>query len=164
MKPGSWDTSWIFMDAWKKRLEGNFFIANNLHLLLKKGGFFVKLPEMGHSKISPFLPRFSLVRFFGIFSLVLFFIGAAPFAHALEIHHLFSEIDHDSHQHSEFDLCQWVKHHTGNSLAWDLPQVSHGSLGNTILFYEGQITYHFLSFLHSYSRGPPLLNGFSFIR
>lgn len=38
-----------------------------------------------------------------------------PFVHALEIHHLFAEVDHDGHQHSEFDLCQWVQHHTASS-------------------------------------------------
>ena len=119
---------------------------------------------MENSKIPASFPGFSLARFIGTFSLALFFIGAIPFAHALEIHHLFAEVDHDAHQHSEFDLCQWVKHHTGNSLAWDPPQVTHESLGSSVLFFEGQIAHDSLSFLHSYSRGPPLLNCFSFIR
>ena len=131
---------------------------------MTKKGFFVKLTEMENSKISSFFPRSSLTKFIGVFALVLFFVGAVPFAHALEIHHLFAEVDHDAHQHSEFDLCQWVKHHTGNSLAWDPPQFSHGFVGSSVLWFEGQIAQDSLSFLHSYSRGPPLLNGFSFIR
>ena len=98
----------------------------------------------------PFLKCSLLLTF------VVLFVGSIPFAHALEIHHLFAEIDHDAHQHSEFDLCQWVKHHTSNSLAWAAPHVPHGSVGSSILFFDGQIAPYSFSFLYSYSRGPPL--------
>jgi hypothetical protein len=68
--------------------------------------------------------RIPFLKFSILLTLSVFFVGSIPVAHALEIHHLFAEIDHDTHQHSEFDLCQWVKHHTSNSLAWSAPHVS----------------------------------------
>ena len=108
--------------------------------------------------------RIPFLKFGILLTFVLLFVGSIPFAHALEIHHLFAEIDHDAHQHSEFDLCQWVKHHTSNSLAWAAPHVSYGPVGSSILFFEGQIAPCSLSFLYSYSRGPPPRNLFSFIR
>jgi|SRR5579884_3097195 len=43
-------------------------------------------------------------------------LGMAPLAGALEIHHALAAADHDGHQHSDSDLCQWVQHHTGHSL------------------------------------------------
>jgi hypothetical protein len=88
-------------------------------------------------------------------SLALVFVGTVPFGHALEIHHIFSEIDHDGHQHSDFDLCQWVKKHTSNTLVWDLPRVSHGSIGILFFFPENPLIYASLSGFLSYSRGPP---------
>ncbi len=45
----------------------------------------------------------------------------APFAAALEIHHELAAADHDGHEHSDTDLCQWVQYHTGHSLAGDAP-------------------------------------------
>jgi hypothetical protein len=45
----------------------------------------------------------------------------APFAVALEIHHDLAAADHDGHEHSDTDLCQWVQFHTGHSLAADVP-------------------------------------------
>ncbi len=47
----------------------------------------------------------------------------APFAGALAIHHELAAVDHDGHQHSEFDLCQWVQHNTSGSVLLDLPAV-----------------------------------------
>ena len=45
----------------------------------------------------------------------------APFAAALEIHHELAAADHDGHEHSDTDLCQWVQYHTGHSLVGDVP-------------------------------------------
>ena len=89
-------------------------------------------------------------------SLAMLLVASVPFGHALEIHHIFSTIDHDGHEHSDFDLCQWVKKHTSNTLVWDLPRVSHGSIG-LLFFFPGNffIFDSLLGFL-SYSRGPPL--------
>ena len=44
-------------------------------------------------------------------------LGVAPLGHALAIHHVFSEIDHDGHEHSDSDLCQWVQQHTHAQLS-----------------------------------------------
>lgn len=35
----------------------------------------------------------------------------APFGVALSVHHQLAAADHDGHQHSDFDLCQWVQYH-----------------------------------------------------
>jgi hypothetical protein len=48
-------------------------------------------------------------------------LALAPFAVALEVHHELAAADTDGHQHSDTDLCQWVQHHTGNSLTADAP-------------------------------------------
>jgi hypothetical protein len=48
----------------------------------------------------------------------------APFAAALEVHHELASADHDGHQHSDQDLCQWVQHHTGSSLSLAPPVLS----------------------------------------
>jgi len=48
-------------------------------------------------------------------------LAMAPFAAALEIHHELAPADHDGHEHSDTDLCQWVQYHTGHSLTGDVP-------------------------------------------
>jgi hypothetical protein len=48
-------------------------------------------------------------------------LAMAPFAAALEIHHELAAADHDGHEHSDTDLCQWVQYHTGHSLVGDVP-------------------------------------------
>lgn len=48
-------------------------------------------------------------------------LALAPFAVALEVHHELAAADHDGHEHSDSDLCQWVQHHTGQSLSCDVP-------------------------------------------
>ncbi len=53
--------------------------------------------------------------------LVLLLLVMAPFAVALEVHHELAEADHDGHEHSDSDLCQWVQDHTANSLQADHP-------------------------------------------
>ncbi len=50
-------------------------------------------------------------------------LALAPFAVALEVHHELAAADTDGHQHSDTDLCQWVQHHTSNSLQAVLPVV-----------------------------------------
>jgi hypothetical protein len=54
------------------------------------------------------------LKIIGLIILVL--LSSFTMGHALEIHHLFAEVDHDGHEHSEFDLCQWVQAHTAGSL------------------------------------------------
>ncbi len=53
--------------------------------------------------------------------LVTLLLAMAPFAAALEIHHELAAADHDGHEHSDTDLCQWVQYHTGHSLTGDVP-------------------------------------------
>lgn len=48
-------------------------------------------------------------------------LAMAPFAAALEIHHELAAADHDGHDHSDTDLCQWVQYHTSHSLTGDVP-------------------------------------------
>jgi hypothetical protein len=56
-------------------------------------------------------------------------ITLAPFAAALEVHHLLAAADQDGHQHSDSDLCQWVQHHTSSSMLVCAPAVeSHVTL------------------------------------
>jgi len=56
-------------------------------------------------------------------ALTLTILTLAPFAAALEIHHELAAADQDGHQHSDTDLCQWVQHHTGQSLDITVPVV-----------------------------------------
>mgnify|MGYP001618073103 CR=1 FL=1 len=48
--------------------------------------------------------------------LVLLLLAIAPFAVAQDVHHELAAADHDGHEHSDTDLCQWVKHHTSGFL------------------------------------------------
>ena len=52
---------------------------------------------------------------------LIFYLLGAQFAAALEIHHELAAADHDGHEHSDTDLCQWVQYHTGHSLTGDVP-------------------------------------------
>ena len=48
--------------------------------------------------------------------LVFLLLVFAPFAVAQDVHHELAAADHDGHEHSDTDLCQWVQHHTAGSL------------------------------------------------
>ena len=48
--------------------------------------------------------------------MVLLLLALAPFSTALAIHHDFAAADHDGHEHSDTDVCQWVQYHTSGSL------------------------------------------------
>ena len=48
--------------------------------------------------------------------LALLMLAIAPFAVAQDVHHELAAADHDGHEHSDTDLCQWVQHHTSGSL------------------------------------------------
>lgn len=49
-------------------------------------------------------------------ALILLLLTLMPFAAALGVHHELAAADHDGHEHSDSDLCQWVQHHTGQSV------------------------------------------------
>ena len=53
--------------------------------------------------------------------LVLLLLAIAPFAVAQDVHHELAAADHDGHEHSDTDLCQWVQHHTAGSLDVGVP-------------------------------------------
>lgn len=54
-------------------------------------------------------------------ALVAVLLVLAPFAAALEIHHALAEADQDGHEHSDFDLCQWVQLHSASSIDLGAP-------------------------------------------
>jgi hypothetical protein len=68
--------------------------------------------------------------------LVLLLLVIAPFAVALEVHHALAAADHDGHEHSDTDLCQWVQYHTANSL-----QQSYSPLQIWLTFVGYQCSY-----------------------
>src|SRR5882672_325850 len=53
--------------------------------------------------------------------LILLLLAIAPFAVAQDVHHELAAADTDGHEHSDTDLCQWVKHHTAGSLVNGAP-------------------------------------------
>ena len=72
-----------------RKRKKNLIMVNNLRT--KRFGMWVSLP------------------------LALLLLVMAPFGSALAVHHDFAEVDHDGHQHSDFDICQWVEHHASGS-------------------------------------------------
>jgi hypothetical protein len=56
--------------------------------------------------------------------LTLTLLTLAPFAAAMEIQHELAAADHNGQEHSDTDLCQWLQHHTTNSLLLGLPSLS----------------------------------------
>lgn len=55
-------------------------------------------------------------------AMIVILLGLAPFAVAQDVHHELAAADHDGHEHSDTDLCQWVQHHTAGSLDVDVPR------------------------------------------
>ena len=106
---------------------------------------------MRQSKLS-----FPLSVFTGLtLSLAFVLVASVPFGHALEIHHIFSTIDHDGHQHADFDLCQWVQQHTSTSLVWDFPLLAQWSWSHSRLSLANKQIPHTCSSSVLHSRGPP---------
>lgn len=67
---------------------------------------------------------FSVIRISLAAMMAMILVVLAPFAPALEIHHELAAADHDGHEHSASDLCQWVQHHTGFSVLSVVPSFS----------------------------------------
>lgn len=59
-------------------------------------------------------------------------LGLAPFAVAQDVHHELAAADHDGHEHSDTDLCQWVQHHTAGSLDVGEPLLTACELVNLL--------------------------------
>ena len=87
--------------------------------------------------------------------LVLILLVSSSFGYALEIHHVFAAVDHDGHQHSDFDLCQWVQSHAANSLVVDKPTWQRDGYLAAFLFIvvDSRVSSP-VPLLHD-SRGPP---------
>ena len=73
-----------------------------------------------------FRPPTSVSLFRRVISLamIVILLGLAPFAVAQDVHHELAAADHDGHEHSDTDLCQWVQHHTAGSLDVDAPRLA----------------------------------------
>jgi len=83
-------------------------------------------------------------------------LALAPFAVALEVHHELAAADQDSHQHSDTDLCQWVQHHTSNSLQAVLPVVESFFTAALAPAHPPLVVLSFHSLDSSSPRAPPL--------
>ncbi|MGD9850050.1 MAG: hypothetical protein AB7T38_02165 [Nitrospirales bacterium] len=90
---------------------------------------------------------------FGV--LILIVLASASMGYALEIHHAFAAVDHDGHQHSDFDLCQWVQSHTAHSLVGEDPLMDRGGYLVGVLSFPSLSVFSFLAHFLAGSRGPP---------
>ncbi len=70
----------------------------------------------------------SLLRRLISLAMIVVLLGLAPFAVAQDVHHELAAADHDGHEHSDNDLCQWVQHHTAGSLDNGAPILVAGEL------------------------------------
>lgn len=103
---------------------------------------------IGRSEISQ-----KAVVAFGI--LILVVLASSSIGYALEIHHVFADVDHDGHQHSDFDLCQWVQFHTAHSLVGEDPALGPGKcFFGVLVFAHPSVVISPFYFLTD-SRGPP---------
>lgn len=64
----------------------------------------------------PVRGRASAVRAGLALALAALLLAMGPFAVALGVHHALAAADHDGHEHSDTDLCQWVQAHSTASL------------------------------------------------
>lgn len=87
---------------------------------------------------------------------VALFLCLLPFAGALAVHHIFGDLDHDGHEHSDFDLCQWVQAHGSGSL-----DLGHYEIATPLCIDHGRwhtpdAVVSSLDLTSHESRGPPL--------
>ena len=88
--------------------------------------------------------------------LVLLLLAIAPFAVAQDVHHELAAADHDGHEHSDTDLCQWVQHHTAGSLDDGAPLFSAQGLVTTLGFPADSVILPVELSTPGLSRAPPL--------
>ena len=86
----------------------------------------------------------------------LLFFSLLPFASALEIHHIFSEVDYDGHEHSDFDLCQWVQAHGSGSIDFDHVDIDITLQVDQERWFPSKTVYSSVALTSQGSRGPPL--------
>ena len=87
--------------------------------------------------------------------LVLLLLAIAPFAVAQDVHHELAAADHDGHEHSDTDLCQWVKHHTAGSLDVGTPFLTAQELVDLLELPADSVLLSFELSTPGPSRAPP---------
>ena len=87
--------------------------------------------------------------------LVLFLLAIAPFAVAQDVHHELAAADHDGHEHSDTDLCQWVKHHTAGFLDIGAPLFTAQELVDLLELPADSVLLPFELSTPGPSRAPP---------
>jgi hypothetical protein len=87
--------------------------------------------------------------------LVLLLLAIAPFAVAQDVHHELAAADHDGHEHSDTDLCQWVKHHTAGSLDVGAPLFTAQELVELLELPADSVLLSFELSTPGPSRAPP---------
>jgi hypothetical protein len=88
--------------------------------------------------------------------LVLLLLAIAPFAVAQDVHHELAAADHDGHEHSDIDLCQWVQHHTAGSLEDGAPLFTDQELVALLELPADSVLLSFELSTPGPSRAPPL--------
>lgn len=87
--------------------------------------------------------------------LVVLLLAIAPFAVAQDVHHELAAADHDGHEHSDTDLCQWVKHHTAGSLDVGAPLLTAQELADLLELPADSVLLPFELSTPGPSRAPP---------
>ena len=87
--------------------------------------------------------------------LVLLLLAFAPFAVAQDVHHELAAADHDGHEHSDTDLCQWVQHHAAGSLDLGAPLFTAQELVDLLDLPADSVLLSFELSTPGPSRAPP---------
>lgn len=87
--------------------------------------------------------------------LVLLLLAIAPFAVAQDVHHELAAADHDGHEHSDTDLCQWLQHHTAGSLDVGAPLFTAQELVDLLELPADSVLLSFELSTPGPSRAPP---------
>jgi len=87
--------------------------------------------------------------------LVLLLLAIAPFAVAQDVHHELAAADHDGHEHSDTDLCQWVQKHTAGSLDFGAPLLTAQELVDLLELPADSVLLSFELSTLGPSRAPP---------
>ncbi len=87
--------------------------------------------------------------------LVLLSLAFAPFAVAQDVHHELAAADHDGHEHSDTDLCQWIQHHTAGSLDAGVPLLTAQGFVDLLELPEDSVLLSFELSMPGPSRAPP---------
>jgi hypothetical protein len=90
-----------------------------------------------------------------VIGIVLLLLAIAPFAVAQDVHHELAAADHDGHEHSDNDLCQWLQHHTAGSLDVDAPPLTAQKLVDRLELPADSVLLSFELSTPGPSRAPP---------